>query len=122
MYKLRFSKPKYVRYGIDNSITLCNYHCVVYDTKTKQELYKFESVGKAIRNPADKDDQKLGSIIAEGRAKKNAYRTVYGIFSLMHHKYKFVEDIIDMELKMKYLYISETNHVRKFECEDEIHN
>lgn len=76
MFKLRFSPPEYKIYQ-DGKTTLCFFNCRVYDTARKSEpsipKTTFRVYGKAVCSDSDTIDEKIGRMLSESRAKRNAY-------------------------------------------------
>lgn len=71
--KLTFSKPKFIHYVKNNQqVTKCIYKCKVV-TKQGNITDDFVVNGYAVCSPNDKYDARTGEIIADSRAKNNAY-------------------------------------------------
>ena len=117
MLKLSFSKPKvYVK--PDNKLVVVVYNCSLNDKAVqKAPLSEFHVVGKAFCAEDDAFDAKLGTSIADSRAKKEAYKRVALIASsgISHHAHaaKAFNRWQSLYDKMMHLSAQESEHFNR---------
>lgn len=119
MLKLSFSEPKYVDWTTKDGhhVVKCIYHCVMHNTDDGSITKKFVSEGCSTCSPNDTFDMKTGRIIADSRAKSNAYTsciagTPKGYIHNVKQAIKKLQDNIDFVKKMRFLKVQEGEHLK----------
>lgn len=119
MLKLSFSEPKYVDWTTKegNHVVKCIYRCVMHNTDDSSIIKKFVSEGYSTCSPNDTFDMKTGRIIADSRAKSNAYATCLagtpnGYIHNVKKAIKKLQDNIDFVKKVRFLKAQEGEHLK----------
>lgn len=108
MIKLRFNE-KEIKTFQDGRVTKCYIWCQIIATETGNVLDSFKVTGKAVCNPKDQLDPKLGAALADSRARHKAFARAYKVVN------KFIRDmrmydLINFHSKVKYLLQEEQEH------------
>ena len=114
MIKLRFSKPKYNTFN-NGKVTTCCYNCDLVNTRTRTVINNYCKVkGTAICNDTDTPNPAIGRMIADSRAKKNAYEYAAKDFkytTVQQEELKCLLEETDLYKRMKYLSSHESKHI-----------
>lgn len=117
MVKLSFNNPKYFQYMKDGKqVIKCTYSCQVYDNDLHYVVTTFNVEGYSMCSKNDTFNEVLGKIIADSRAKSEAYRLARDMFS-SGDIYRMKLDIalyqkrINFHKKMQYLKQQEDKHL-----------
>lgn len=113
--KLTFSKPKFIHYTKnDQQVTKCIYKCKMV-TPDGNIVYDFVVDGYAVCSPNDEYKPRTGEIIADSRAKSNAYtkcRNRIAINLEEHQDIIFTSiDMVKFFDKMQFLKKQEAQHL-----------
>lgn len=119
MLKLSFSEPKYVDWTTKDGhhVVKCIYSCTMHYTDSNTVAKKFVSEGQSSCSPNDTFDMKIGRIIADSRAKSNAYAICAAEFPKgyvynMTQTLKKMQDNIDFVKKIHFLKVQEGEHLK----------
>lgn len=117
MVKLSFKNPKYFQYMEDGKqVIKCTYSCKVYDNDLHCVVTTFNVEGYSTCSENDTFNEVLGKIIADSRAKSEAYRIARDMFSSgdlyrMKLEIALYQKRIDFHKKMQYLKQQEDKHL-----------
>ena len=115
MLKLRFSKPSFTTH-CEGRITVCRYECLIIDNEAKTQVAKFNATGVAKCAPNDTMDERYGRMLADSRAKLNAYRMAGRILPIKDVRFiqNFIKqstDSLSFVIKMRQLKNKELEHI-----------
>lgn len=117
MVKLSFKNPKYFQYMEEGRMVVkCVYTCEVYDKDIHQSIHTFTVEGYSTCSENDTFDESQGKIIADSRAKSQAYSIARDMFTKcdicqMESKIAMYQKLIDFHKKMQYLKQQEDKHL-----------
>lgn len=117
MVKLSFKNPKYFQYMQDGKqVVKCTYSCVVYDKNLHHVVNTFNVEGYSMCSENDTFNETQGKIIADSRAKSEAYRIARDMFNRcniceMEQKIAVYQKLINFHKKMQYLKQQEDKHL-----------
>lgn len=115
MKKLSFSDPKYYSFG---NITKCVYTCKIVDTELQEEMEPFVVSGIAERTDNDDNDPKIGMMLAESRAKIEAFKRVRdsydktGFFDQFNELYHMMQGELAFRDRIKFYLSREHEHLK----------
>ena len=117
MLKLRFSTPFHKQY-MDGKVSVCKYHCTLFDKATKMVIEEFSVTGVAKCSDNDTPNPEFGAKLADSRAKLAAYKKLYNRYP----EYR-VEELVELVTKavgilefqnlMGYLKRKEAAHIKE---------
>lgn len=117
MVKLSFKSPRYFQYMRDGKqVVKCTYSCKVYDNDLHCVVTTFNVEGYSMCSEKDTFNEAQGKIIADSRAKSEAYRIARDMFSSgdiyrMKLKIALYQKRINFYKKMQYLKQQEDKHL-----------
>ena len=117
MVKLSFKNPRYFQYMRDGKqVIKCTYSCEVYDNDLHCVVNTFNVEGYSMCSEKDTFNEAQGKIIADSRAKSEAYRLARDMFSSgdlyrMKLEIALYQKRINFHKKMQYLKQQEDKHL-----------
>ena len=117
MVKLSFKSPRYFQYIRDGKqVIKCTYSCKVYDNDLHYVVTTFNVEGYSMCSEKDTFNEVQGKIIADSRAKSEAYRIARDMFSSgdisrMKLDIALYQKRINFHKKMQYLKQQEDKHL-----------
>lgn len=117
MVKLSFKNQKYFQYMQDGKqVVKCTYFCEVYDKDLHRVINSFSVEGYSICSEGDTFNETQGKIIADSRAKSDAYRIARNMFNRcqvceMEQKIALYQKLLTFYKKMQYLKQQEDKHL-----------
>lgn len=113
MIKLSFSKPRFYTFN-NNRSTGCIYKCQIRNTSTGCVFKAFVVRGVTTCCDTDEFDYRKGRIIAESKAKQEAYRIAKKLVDAKEtlDRISFLNAQYSFYVKMKHLYNFEKDHIK----------
>lgn len=117
MVKLSFKNPKYFQYMENGKqVIKCTYSCEVYDNNLHCVINTFKVEGYSMCSENDTFNETQGKIIADSRAKAEAYRIARDMFNScdickMKQKITLYTKLLNFNKKMQYLKQQEDKHL-----------